>query len=279
MGETRRDFLTGLGAAAVAGCGLPLFDPTRWLQASVAPGTAAAATQWAMVIDLELCRRDDVRRACMDACRREHNVPAIPDPDERIDWIWAEERQHVFPDLVHEHTAVEVREAPVLVLCNHCTKPPCVKVCPTGATWKRESDGIVMMDMHRCIGCRYCMAACPYGARSFNWRDPRPHVARDAEGKPVSDYPTRTAGVVEKCTFCAERIRAGREPACVEAVRAVPGAAGALTFGDVTDPGSPVSQLLRHEQTVARLVDLGTGPNVYYLVSRSPVAAAEGEGA
>jgi molybdopterin-containing oxidoreductase family iron-sulfur binding subunit len=95
----------------------------------------------------------------------------------------------------------------------------------------------------------------------------------------VSDYPTRTAGVVEKCTFCAERVRDGREPACVEAVRGVPGAAGALTFGDVTDPDSAVSRLLEREHTIARLVSLGTGPNVYYLVSRRPGAAAEGEGA
>jgi molybdopterin-containing oxidoreductase family iron-sulfur binding subunit len=266
MTETRRDFLKELGAAGVAGCGLPLLDPTRWFAAP------AAGTQWAMVIDLELCRREDVRLACIEACRQEHNVPAIPDPGERVDWIWAEEHQHVFPDLVHDHTAPDVREAPVLVLCNHCTKPPCVKVCPTGATWKRASDGVVMMDMHRCIGCRYCMAACPYGARSFNWRDPRPHVARGADGKPLSDYPTRTAGVVEKCTFCAERIRDGREPACVEAVRNVPGAAGALTFGDVTDRQSAVSRLLREEHTVARLTNLGTGPNVYYLVSRPPAA-------
>lgn len=271
MAETRRDFLKELGAAAVAGCTLPVLDPARWLHPA-----NALPTQWAMVIDLELCRRDDVRQACTEACRREHNVPLIPDPEERVDWIWTEERQHVFSDLMHDHTAPDVREAPVLVLCNHCTKPPCVKVCPTGATWKRPSDGIVMMDMHRCIGCRYCMAACPYGARSFNWRDPRPYVARDANGKPVSDYPTRTTGVVEKCTFCAERIRKGQEPACVEAVRSVPGAADALTFGDVTDPQSRVSRLLRDEPTLARMVHLGTGPNVYYRVSR-PAAAVSGE--
>jgi len=266
MTGTRRDFLKELGAAAVAGCGLPVLDPARWRL------PAAAPTQWALVIDLELCKREDVRRACTEACRREHNVPAIPDPEERVEWIWTEEHQHVFPDLVHEHMSAEARKAPVLVLCNHCTKPPCVKVCPTGATWKREHDGIVMMDMHRCIGCRYCMAACPYGARSFNWRDPRPYVEQDADGRPVSDYPTRTIGVVEKCTFCAERIRAGREPACVEAVRAVPGGEGALTFGDVTDPDSAVSRVLRAEPTIARRINLGTGPNVYYRLSRPPAA-------
>ena len=272
MPASRRDFLKELGAVVGAGSALPLLDPGRWA-ASATP----APTQWAMVVDLALCRRADVRAACIEACHREHNVPRVPDPEEQIEWIWTEEYQHVFPDFVHAHTETAVREAPVLVLCNHCTKPPCVKVCPTGATWKRASDGLVMMDMHRCIGCRYCMAACPYGSRSFNWRDPRPHVARGADNRPVSDYPTRTAGVVEKCTFCAERLREGRPPACVEAVAAIPGAERALTFGDVTDPDSAVSRRLRAEPTVVRLASLGTGPNVYYVVA-PPAGDRDGEG-
>jgi Fe-S-cluster-containing dehydrogenase component len=280
MDEGRRRFLRKLGTAAVGvGC-LPLLDPARWLHAAT-PSDAAAplASQWGMIIDLDKCGSEDVRRACIDACRREHNVPRLPDPEEAIDWIWTEEYQHAFPDQVHAYTPPELRDAPVLILCNHCTNPPCVKVCPTEATWKRESDGIVMMDMHRCIGCRYCMAACPYGARSFNWRDPRPYVEQDTEGKPLSAYPTRAAGVVEKCTFCSERVRTGRPPACVEAANAVPGAEGALTFGDVTDPDSEISQLLRRDQTICRRVSLGTGPNVYYRVSRAPAPAPAGEGA
>jgi molybdopterin-containing oxidoreductase family iron-sulfur binding subunit len=274
--ESRRRFLKELGSAAAGAACLPLAGTSRLLGEML----PAANTQWALVVDLELCQRDDVRAACVAACHREHNVPAMPDHEERVEWIWTEEYEHVFSDLVHEHTPEAVRASPVLVLCNHCTNPPCVKVCPTGATWKRASDGIVMMDMHRCIGCRYCMAACPYGSRSFNWRDPRPYVERDAEGKAVSNYPTRTMGVVEKCNFCAERLRAGREPACVEAARTVPGAEGALTFGDVTDPDSAVSRVLRDEHTVTRLVSLGTGPNVYYIVARSPApAVTEPEGA
>jgi Fe-S-cluster-containing dehydrogenase component len=278
MSATRREFLRDLGAVALGtGAVLPLLDPARWLAAQVAGDGAPAGTQWGMVVDLELCRRDDVRAACVEACRHAHNVPRIPDPEERVEWLWTETYQHVFPDEVHAHTPAETREAPVLVLCNHCTNPPCVKVCPTKATWKRESDGIVMMDMHRCIGCRYCMAACPYGARSFNWRDPRPYVEQDAKGRPAADYPTRTAGVVEKCTFCAERIRVGQVPACVEAVRAIPGAEGALMFGDVNDPGSAVSRILSERDTICRRVSLGTGPNVYYLVSATaPADVAEG---
>jgi molybdopterin-containing oxidoreductase family iron-sulfur binding subunit len=229
-------------------------------------------------VDVERCLRDDVRRACVEACDAAHNVPDVPDPEEEVRWIWSADYGHVFPDEVHAHTPDELRELPVLVLCNHCTNPSCVKVCPTGATWKREEDGIVMMDMHRCIGCRYCMAACPYGARSFNWRDPQEHVAKDATGKPLSDYPTRTAGVVEKCTFCAERIRTGGTPACVEAAAAVPGGEGALTFGDVSDPDSEVSRLLRERNTFVRRAGLGTGPNVYYIVPGSfSVPAADGE--
>ncbi len=123
-----------------------------------------------------------------------------------------------------------------------------------------------MMDQHRCIGCRYCMAACPYGSRSFNWRDPRDYVQRDENGQPLSDFPTRTKGVVEKCNFCAERLREGRQPACVEAANAVPGGEGALTFGNLAEPDSEVVRILGQKHTISRRVNLGTGPNVYYVV-------------
>ena len=127
---------------------------------------------------------------------------------------------------------------PVLVLCNHCDNPPCVRVCPTKATWRRD-DGIVMMDWHRCIGCRYCVVACPYGSRSFNWVNPRPHV-EDI----TMDFPTRMKGVVEKCTLCEERISRNQLPACVEACPY-----GALIFGDRGDPNSESEQGHRFENT------------------------------
>jgi molybdopterin-containing oxidoreductase family iron-sulfur binding subunit len=95
---------------------------------------------------------------------------------------------------------------------------------------------------------------------------PRSYVETDENGELLSDYPTRAKGVVEKCNFCAERLREGREPACVEAARTVPGAEGALTFGDVTDPDSEVSQILRERHTVSRRVSLGTDPNVFYVI-------------
>jgi Fe-S-cluster-containing dehydrogenase component len=285
MDESRRRFVKGLGLAALgAGTGFPLLEGARLALAQGATGQdpspagapTAVAHQWAMVVDVEKCLRETVRRACIEACDRVHNVPHIPQSRDAVEWIWSEQFEDVFPDQVNAHSAPELRDAPVLVLCNHCTTPPCIRVCPTGATWKRPQDGIVMMDMHRCIGCRYCMAACPYGARSFNWMDPRPYVERDAKGKPLSDFPTRTKGVVEKCTFCAERIDLGQVPACVEAANALPEGAGALTFGDLGDPYSAVSRILRDRQTVCRRAALGTGPNVYYVTSGLSLATLEG---
>ena len=154
-----------------------------------------------------------------------------------------------------EHLADDLLHDEVLVFCNHCDNPPCVRVCPTQATWKRD-DGIVMMDWHRCIGCRYCVAACPYGSRSFNWRDPRPSIEEVQQ-----DYPTRTRGVVEKCTFCDARLAKGQPPACVEACKT-----GCLKFGDLEDPDSEVREVLRERHAIRRKPGLGTQPQVYYLV-------------
>jgi molybdopterin-containing oxidoreductase family iron-sulfur binding subunit len=130
-----------------------------------------------------------------------------------------------------------------------------VRVCPTKATFKREEDGIVLMDMHRCIGCRFCMAACPFGARSFNFASPRdlvPDLRRE--------YPTRMRGVVEKCNFCAERLAEGMLPACVEASN------GALIFGDLDDPDSEIRHVLAHNFTIRRKPELGTNPSVFYIL-------------
>ena len=263
MDENRRSFLKMAGCAAMGlGCGFPLLTAGCSSSKGGDAHGDASLSQWGMIIDIKKCLRDEVRRACSDACHREHNVPDIDDPEEEVKWLWDETYANAFPDQTHARTADAMKEQPVLVLCNHCTDPPCVKVCPTQATWKRKSDGIVMMDMHRCIGCRYCIAACPYGARSFNWRDPWP----DRKADTGSDFPTRTKGVVEKCNFCAERLRDGKQPACVEAAETTPGGEGALTFGKVTDPNSKISQILRSKHTICRRVSLGTGPNVFYIV-------------
>ncbi|MDD5244547.1 MAG: 4Fe-4S dicluster domain-containing protein, partial [Syntrophorhabdaceae bacterium] len=109
---------------------------------------------------------------------------------------------------------------------------------------------------HRCIGCRYCMAACPYGARSFNWKDPRPFIKNINQ-----DFPTRTKGVVEKCNFCEERLAKGLKPACVEACKE-----NALIFGDLNDPGSEIVKVLKSRMTTRRKPYLGTQPKVFYLL-------------
>jgi molybdopterin-containing oxidoreductase family iron-sulfur binding subunit len=276
MDERRRDFLKKAGLAALgAGGAFPLlgaagkiFEDSLALTATGKAFEDSLATaapdskQWGMVVDVQKCLQPEVLHACTEACRREHNIPQIPDPDERVEWIWSESYENAFPDQQHPYTAASLRGKPVLVLCNHCTKPPCVKVCPTQATWKREQDGIVMMDMHRCIGCRYCIAACPYGARSFNWRDPRPYI----EGPIRPEFPTRSKGVVEKCTFCEARLREGLPPACVAAAEKTPGGEGALTFGDLSDPDSDIRKLLDRRPTIVRRPSLGTGPNVFYIV-------------
>lgn len=213
------------------------------------------ARRWAMVIDLQKCLREEGCTSCIEACHRTHNVPGFQNRNHEVKWIWREPFEHVFPSQQNEYTHEDLKGKPILVFCNHCNEPPCVRVCPTQATWKRE-DGIVMMDWHRCIGCRYCVAGCPYGSRSFNWLDPRPHIKEQ-----TPDFPTRTKGVVEKCTFCEERLAKGQLPACVEACKEK-----ALVFGDLADPSSDVRNLLRTRHSIRRKPELGTQPEIFYLV-------------
>ncbi len=213
---------------------------------------AASGTRWGMVIDTAKCDRQENCTKCGAACRQAHNIPQIPDPRHDVRWTWKEPFNRVFPGQTDEFSALAA--APVMVMCNQCDNPPCVRVCPTQATFKRE-DGIVAMDYHRCIGCRYCMAACPYGSRSFNFQDPRPYIAN-----PTADFPTRTKGVVEKCNLCSERLAVGKTPACVEACPEK-----ALTAGNLADPHSPL-QLLASRRHIRRKPELGTRPQVFYIV-------------
>jgi len=251
MSTDRRAFLTLAG-----GCALALAGRAA-RQALAAPQSSPAQSRrWAMVIDAQKCLQQEGCRKCVQACHQAHNVPAPAEPRHEVKWIWKEAFEHAFPSEAGEHLRESLRGNPVLVFCNHCDQPPCVRVCPTQATWKRAEDGLVMMDWHRCIGCRYCVAACPYGSRSFNWVDPRPHLA-----SLNAEYPTRTKGVVEKCTFCEERLEQGRPPACVEACPEK-----ALVFGDLRDPASEVRRLLRARYTLRRKPELGTQPQIYYIV-------------
>ena len=263
QGVTRRGFLTTTGAVAIGiGCGGPILAAL----ANTALPTDKEGHRWAMVVDTRKCAEQGDCQDCVLACHRTHNVPES-DPElkakEEIKWIWREPYKHAFLGQEQEYMRDGLKDLPIPVLCNHCENPPCVRVCPTQATFKRD-DGIVAMDMHRCIGCRYCIVACPYGSRSFNWREPWP---RDEDGRaidtlPNPEYPTRMRGVVEKCNFCAERkLTEGETPACVEACECE-----ALTFGDLNDPGSKVRWLLEDELSQRRRPELGTNPHVFYLV-------------
>jgi len=290
MGVNRRKFLkiagiSTLGVAAKPATDALAFNPKEWLdeklggftpseimlhfghkpEGSVA-GEALTGTRWAMVVNVRSLD-EEIAEACMDACHKVHNVPHIENPKHEIKWLWDEHYENALPGQHHEHIDEEIKKLPFLVMCNHCYNPPCVRVCPTKATYKRKKDGIVIMDMHRCIGCRFCMAACPFGSRSFNWKDPRKYF-KDEE-YPNPKYPTRMKGVVEKCNFCAERLAEGQIPACVEVAQklcAEKGKEPALVFGDLDDPDSEVREVLRSHYSVRRKPELGTHPNVYYIV-------------
>ena len=257
MGDRRHFLIAGL---SVVGTGLCLSSSASMLaQGESTPASPTRRKRWGMVVDLSRCRTHEGCRACIDACHAAHNVPSIPVMRHRVRWIAKEPYQRALPNASHDFVPRGLRSTPVVVLCNHCQNPPCVRVCPTQATWKRTTDGVVLVDMHRCIGCRYCMAACPYGARNFHFVDPTPYIEHLNE-----NFPSATKGVVDKCNFCAERLAKGRLPVCVMACQK--SADRALYFGDLNDPNSEVSKILSTRYAVLRKPDLGTGPNVYYLV-------------
>jgi len=147
------------------------------------------------------------------------------------------------------------------IACQHCENPPCVDVCPVGATYKRE-DGIVLINWQTCIGCRYCMIACPYGVRLYNWRDTAEHKVPDFQVG-AAEVPVRPLGVGEKCTFCVHRVDKGLDPACVASCPAQ-----ARFFGDLNDPNSKVSQLIKQKGGYQLQPELGTNPSVYYLPAK-----------
>jgi Fe-S-cluster-containing dehydrogenase component len=256
MGVDRRKFLTIAGLTTLTVMGKKTGAVLPGSEGDTLPEeTPLVGRRWAMIVDPRKCLKQEGCRDCITACHTAHNVPQFDNPKDEIKWIWKDKFEHVFPTQEHQFLSEDLKDEDVLVLCNHCDNPPCVRVCPTKSTWKRK-DGIVMMDMHRCIGCRYCVAACPYGSRSFNWRDPRPFIKNI-----TPDFPTRTRGVVEKCNFCAERLAEGLLPACVEACKEK-----ALIFGDLEDPESEVREILKSKYAIRRKPALGTQPQVYYLV-------------
>ena len=276
MDKNRRNFLKVAGISTLAGLGGTAVVDRLVAGSSIAHASAAghnvdqeegskghgeqikpSGNRYGMIIDIKKFQQDpSLGEKIVAACHSTHNVPQFPDKKDEIKWIWMTNFENAFPDKANKYNdeATETHQLPIL--CNHCDQPPCVRACPTKATFKNK-DGIIMMDYHRCIGCRFCMAACPYGSRSFNWRDPEKFVQNVNHV-----YPRRTRGVVEKCNFCDERVDAGKLPACVEAC----GESKALVFGNLNDPDSEIRKMLKENHTIQRNPALGTFPSVFYIV-------------
>lgn len=257
MKKSRRNFMKVAGLSAFAfSSGLVGATGANAAQGEYVQNEKALhAKRWAMVIDTRKFKTQQDFDRVINACHEYHNVPFIPTA-QNIKWAWTDTYDHVFTDDQNELLPTTMLKGSYLLVCNHCTNPPCVRVCPTQATYKLK-NGIVAMDFHRCIGCRFCMAGCPYGARSFNFVDPRKYLPKEV---PNPKYPTRMAGVVEKCSFCVERLAQGLMPRCVEVSN------GAILFGDLDDPNSVVRKALAQNYSIRRKPSLGTQPGVYYLV-------------
>lgn len=253
MKKDRRDFIKTAGMLGVAAVVTnELITPTE-AKASSKVETPSDQPRLGMVIDMNKCKDDC--EDCIDVCHTTHNVPDHDNKKDEVKWVWKSPYERVFTDKSHQYVDNQRRQKPFLTMCNHCDDPPCVRVCPTNATFKRN-DGIVQMDFHRCIGCRFCMAGCPYGSRSFNWIEPRGGLTETN-----SKFPTRERGVVEKCNFCAEKVDIGEKPSCVQTCKE-----GALTFGDLNDPNSEIRKVLETTKTIQRKPGLGTNPSVFYVV-------------
>lgn len=202
-------------------------------------------TKLGMVINLDRCIGC---HTCANACRLQNGLPqgiawnrVITEGCDLVDGA-----QGVYPNVSRKY---------IPIACQHCENPACLRVCPTGATYKDEK-GRVEVDYEKCIGCRMCMAACPYNARSFNWEDPV-RAVDFVYGD--SEVPVREKGVAEKCTFCKERTNKGEDPACVRACPTV-----ARIFGDLDDPNSEVFKAIRAKSAYQLLDEQGTRPQVYY---------------
>ena len=239
-GASRRSFLKG-----AAGVGMTMLAPGVVLYAAApealaqpAGSSAKSKVRWGLLVDLGKCPPGcDL---CVTACAEENGLHGSG----------AHESQWIRKVSVRDPKTDVRREVPVM--CQHCAKPACVDVCPTGASFKR-ADGIVLVDRHICIGCRYCMMACPYQARSFV------HAPLDNQRPEVP----RGAGTAEAGSLCVHRIDAGRLPACVEACAARAG--GAMVFGDLDDPSSAIAKAIKAHRATTIRADLGLDPAVHYL--------------
>jgi len=227
----------------------------------ISTSSAPEGVRWAQTLDLSACIGCG---RCREACFQENN----PSRDPAIYWITMLRSHHLKIWTLHE---TETYETPpqehddgqyyMPVGCQQCESPSCVRACPVKATWK-EPDGIVVVDYDWCIGCRYCMAACPYAARKFNWGHPTLPAEDVNLGMHYLGNRPRMYGVVEKCTYCVQRTRAGHDPACVTVCPV-----GARKFGDVNDPAAEVNYIVHRVRTIQLREELGTQPHFYYYFS------------
>lgn len=199
-------------------------------------------------------------RDCVHACVKENNLGR----DSQMQYIRVLQLDQGDFNLEHSDHYYDPETVPVEgkhylpVQCMQCDDPPCVKACPVEATWM-EPDGIVVVDYDWCIGCRYCMAACPYWARHFNWTVPEiPAKEMNTNTHYLGNRP-RPRGVVEKCHFCIHRTRNGQQPACMEACPT-----GSRIFGNLLDPDSEIRYVLANKQVFRLKEDLGTEPKFWY---------------
>jgi molybdopterin-containing oxidoreductase family iron-sulfur binding subunit len=240
----RRRFLSGVATMAglTVAPGVLLVEVA---QAKPKDQPVTSAVRWGMLIDTNKC--GDCT-ACVTACQEENGwgpTSASPEtkssPRQQAQWIRKVTLKHKSTGATHN----------LPMMCQHCEVPPCADVCPTGASFRR-ADGIVLVNKHTCIGCRYCMMACPYKARSFIHEDLR-------NQKP---YSPRGKGTVESCTLCVHRVDSNQIPACAEACNAK--GHNAMVFGDLNDPNSKLSKVLaRHDSRQIR-ADLGLNPGIHY---------------
>jgi len=231
----RRDFLktTAVVAGLTVAPGMLLYGISEANQA------VSSRVRWGMLIDTSKCADDC--DACVNACVTEHGLTEEATPETKAQWIRKVGLRDKQTGKVHS----------LPMLCQHCESPPCTDVCPTGASFKR-ADGIVLVDKHICIGCRYCMMACPYKARSFiheTLKNQKPHAPR---GK----------GTVESCTFCVHRVDNGKQPACVDACNK--DGHQAMLFGDMNDANSEISKRLKEVNSSVLRPDMRLNPGVRY---------------
>jgi len=246
---SRRQFLAGAGALALAGAaGLTGLSATKKLvraEDGMDGMDDLASRQWVLVFDLRLC---DGCRECVVACQKEHYHP------KETEWL-----------------KVLVRKGPLgqtyflPKTCQQCENAPCVKVCPTGATYKTP-DGVTLVDQEKCIGCRMCMAACPYEARNFNWTDAPPVPSTLPKPRPEFPVPGKK-GTVGKCEFCLHNTRMGKLPACVEACTMRAAWVGELKSDIAVNPDERVklSELLKNNDAFQLKEELNTRPRTYYI--------------